>query len=80
MVLKDQVTDVRSDDEAEEEMGGLERVEGGKEDGTVNGGEKGMNGHKATQKRVEAPNGNALKGTAPDEPSFAEAVEGKKEK
>ena len=78
VVLKDQVTDVRSDDE--EEMEGLERVEGGKEDGTVAGVENSMNGHTATQKRVEAPNGNALKGTAPDEPSFAEAVEGKKER
>ena len=79
MLLKDQISDVRSDDEAEDEEDGegLERVEGAKEDG-----EKGptMNGHKATRNRVEATNGNALKGTAPDEPSFAEVVEGKKEK
>lgn len=79
MLLKDQISDVRSDDEAEDEEDGqgLERVEGGKEDG-----EQGvtMNGHKAAQKRVEATNGNALKGTAPGEPSFAEVVEGKKKK
>ena len=79
MLLKDQISDVRSDDEAEDEEDGegLQRVEGGKEDG-----EKGLmiNGHKAAQRRVEATNGNALKGTAPTEPSFAEVVEGKKEK
>ena len=55
----------------------MQRAEGGKEDG-----EKWvmMNGHKAAQRRVEGTNGNALKGTAPTEPSFAEVVEGKKEK
>lgn len=56
VVLKDQVTDVRSDDEGEDEdedLGkGLERVEGGKEgDGTgVDAGE-GMNGH-AVQRKI----------------------------
>lgn len=56
-VLKEPVTDVRSDDEAEEEdeetKKGLQRVEGGNEEFGV------VNGH-ATQRRVGASNGNAV--------------------
>ncbi|KAL8788226.1 MAG: hypothetical protein Q9195_007395 [Heterodermia aff. obscurata] len=77
ILFKDQISDVRSDDEAEDDEEGLERVEGGKEDGEKGGM---MNGHKAAHNRVEMTNGNALKGTAPAEPSFAEVVESKKEK
>lgn len=79
MLFKDQISDVRSDDEAEDEEDGegSERVEEGKKNGEKGGV---MNGHKAAQKRVETMNGNTLKGTAPTEPSFAEVVEGKKEK
>ena len=66
VVLKDQVTDVRSDDEGEDEdeeiKKGLERVEGGKEgDGTGDDLGKGMNGH-AVQRRIA--NG-AVSGQAP---------------
>lgn len=72
VVLKDDSTDVRSDDEGEVVDGkALERVEGGK---------KCMNGHTGAKKRVEAPNRSALNGTAADEPSYLEAVEGKKGK
>ena len=79
MLFKDQIGDVRSDDEAEDEEDGegLEKVEEGKKNGEKAGL---MNGHKAAQKRVETMNGNTLKGTAPTEPSFAEVVEGKKER
>ena len=79
MLLKDQISDVRSDDEAEDEEDEelLERVEGGKEDGERS---EMMNSHKAARRSAEASNGHALKGTAPTEPSFAEVVEGKKGK
>ena len=67
MVLKEQVTDVRSDDEEEEDeeiKKGLERVEGGKE-GDGSGVDKmgGMNGH-ATQRRADISNGSSLHASA----------------
>ena len=76
---KDKVTDVRSDDEADEEGEQLEMVEGGKEEVLPEGSGNGMNGHVVKQRRVEAPNGHALEGTVPNRASFEEVVEGKKE-
>ena len=91
VVFKEPVRDVRSDDEDDEEeeaapdekvqlVEGMERIEGGKEE-VVRDGKEGMNGH--TKRRVKAPNGSTLKGTAPDEASIAQAAvgeEGSKER